>query len=314
MPNPILKYSGKPKRHSWARWLNIQTMRKNDNNLISVIGATGSGKTYAAMSIAEIMTEISGVDFGIGNIVFSFPELMRLINGGTLKRGSIIIFDEPQASIGSREFQSLSNKVFNLLVSTFRSRNFSLFFCMPSETLLDKQTRMLFKQRFQTLSINRNNNTCRLDARCIEYSTTTNKCYTKFMRIFFNQDGTRRREKIMYWDVPLPSKELIELYEEKKRQFTDNLNLNIQKAIEDFDKSGKSMTADYREPEPPKRKPLTETQERVMRAIANTNNYAEATEILGITAGAISHNKALSLKKGYSVEEFKEAVVEKVEI
>lgn len=306
MANPILKYSGKPKRHSWARWLNIQTMRKNDNNLISVIGATGSGKTYAAASIAEIMTEISGVEFGIDNIVFSFPELMRLINSGKLKRGSIIIFDEPQASIGSRDFQSLSNKVFNLLVSTFRSRNYSLFFCMPSENLLDKQTRMLFKQRFQTLSINRNNNTCRLDARCIEYSTTTNKCYTKFLRIFFKQDGTRRREKIVFWDVPLPSKELVDLYEEKKANFTDNLNMNIQKIINDFDKSGKSITAQYKEDEPPERKPLTETQEKTMKVLANCRGLKEASEVLGKAISTIHENKTLSLKKGYTLEEFRD--------
>ena len=304
MVNPILKYSGNAKRHSWARWLNIQTMRKNDNNLISVIGPTGSGKTYAAMSCAEIMTRVSRVEFGIDNIVFSFPELMKLINSGTLKRGSIIIFDEPQASIGSRDFQSLSNKVFNLLVSTFRSRNYSLFFCMPSENLLDKQTRMLFKQRFQTLSINRNNNTCRVDARCIEYSTTTNKCYTKFMRIFFKQDGMRRREKLVFWDVPLPSKELIILYEEKKKQFTDNLNMNIQKAINNFDKSGKSMTAEYKEEDT--RKPLTEKQKEVMKAIANLKDYKEVSKKLGISAGAISHQKTLSRKKGYFVDEFKD--------
>ena len=137
-----------------------RTMKKNQNNLISIVGKTGSGKTYTAISICEIMSNMDGVPFTIEHVVFSLRELMDLINSGKLKRGSKIVFDEPQVSISARDFQSEANKVFNYLISTFRHRNYTLFFCTPFETLLDKSTRKLFHARFETMSINQNTKTC----------------------------------------------------------------------------------------------------------------------------------------------------------
>lgn len=308
MANAIVVYRGKPKVNSWARWMVGRTMKQNKNNLISVIGQTGSGKTYTAISICEIMSKMDGVPFGIDNVVFSLRELMELINSGKLKRGSKIIFDEPQVSISAREFQSEANKVFNYLLSTFRHRNLTLFFCTPFETLLDKNSRRLFHARFETMSINRKNNTCRIKPRFIEYSDFKTDAYRKQLIIMCkDENGRNKSQKLFYWDVPKPSKELIEQYEKKKLEFTNNLNKNISERLKLFDESGKSLTAEQKE-EVVKRKPLTPTQERVMRVLANiqeSNKFERAREILKISLSAIHKNKTLAEKKGYLVEEFK---------
>jgi len=309
MANAIVVYRGKPKVNSWARWMVGRTMKQNKNNLISVIGQTGSGKTYTAISICEIMSKMDGVPFGIDNVVFSLRELMDLINSGKLKRGSKIIFDEPQVSISAREFQSEANKVFNYLLSTFRHRNLTLFFCTPFETLLDKNSRRLFHARFETMSINRNNNTCRIKPRFIEYSDFKTDAYRKQLIVMFkDENGRNKSQKLFYWDVPKPSKELIEQYEQKKLEFTNNLNKNISERLKLFDESGKSLTAEKVE-EIPERKLLTPTQEKVMRVFANikeSNKFERAKEILNISLSAIHKNKTLAEKKGYAVEEFKE--------
>lgn len=311
MANAIVVYRGKPKVNSWARWMVVRTMKQNKNNLISVIGQTGSGKTYTAISICEIMSKMDGVPFGIDNVVFSLRELMDLINSGKLKRGSKIIFDEPQVSISAREFQSEANKVFNYLLSTFRHRNLTLFFCTPFETLLDKNSRRLFHARFETMSINRNNNTCRIKPRFIEYSDFKTDAYRKQLIVMCkDENGRNKSQKLFYWDVPKPSKELIEQYEQKKLEFTNNLNKNISERLKLFDESGKSLTAEQKE-EIVKRKPLTPKQERVMRVFAgikDSNKFERASEILGISLSALHKNKTLAEKKGYVVEEFKENV------
>lgn len=305
MANAIVLYRGKSKKNSWARWLVGRTTKQNKNNLISLVGKTGSGKTYTAMSICEIMSKMDGVPFGIEHVVFSLRELMDLINSGNLKRGSKIVFDEPQVSISAREFQSTANKVFNFLLSTFRHRNLTLFFCTPFESLLDKNTRRLFHGRFETLSINRKNNTCRIKPRFLEYSDYKVEPYRKQLIILFeNEEGTRKSEKLFYWDVPKPSQKLIDQYEEKKLQFTNNLNKNISETLKKFDESGKSLTAEQVE-EKAKRKPLTERQEQVMRVLAN-KRYKATSEILHISLAAIHKNKVLAEKKGYSLQEFKE--------
>ena len=306
MVNAIVKYHGTLKGNSWARWMNARTSRQNKNNLIAFVGTTGSGKTWSAISVAEIISELNGVPFGIENIVFSLKDLMDLINGGTLKKGSTIIFDEPQVSISAKNFQSQANKVFNLLVSTFRHRNLSLFFCTPFESLLDKSTRKLFHARFETMSINRKNNTCRLKPRFIEYTDWKDEPYRKQLIVFFkDKEGQNKIEKLFYWDVPKPNEELIELYEQKKLDFTDKLNLNISESLRKFDESGKSMTAEVQK----NRKELTDKQKEAMVCIANIkkpSRYVEAGKILGVDPSTVNVRVKYAKKKGYTLEEFKE--------
>lgn len=310
MAVPIVKYSGEAKTNSWARWMVARTMRKNQNNLVSIIGKTGSGKTFSGMSICEIMSKLDGVPFSIEHIVFSLRELMDLINSGNLKRGSKIVCDEFQVSISARDFQSEANKVFNYLLSTFRHRNLTLFFCTPFESLLDKNTRKLFHARFETLSINKNNQTCRLKPRFLEYSDFKADAYRKQLIVFYKHNGVNKTSKVFYWDIPRPSKELEEQYEQKKLEFTNNLNKNISARLNKFDDSGKSMTAEQKqEGYKPDREPLTARQLEVMKVLANTTEgtrYKTASKILGIAGSTIHQNKRLAEKKGYTLEEFKE--------
>lgn len=305
---PIIIYRGEPKNNSWARWMVGRTMKKNQNNLIALVGKTGSGKTFSAIAICEMMSKMDGVPFTIEHIVFSLRELMELINSGKLKRGSKIVFDEPQVSISAREFQSEANKIFNYLLSTFRHRNLTLFFCTPFETLLDKNTRRLFHARFETMSINKNTQTCRLKPRYLEYSDFKTEPYRKQLIVVFkDKNGLNKSQKLFYWDVPRPSPELEAQYENKKLEFTNRLNKNITERLKKFDEGGNSLTSDKQVEDITARKPLTPTQDKVMKVLAN-NKYETASKILGISMSAIHKNKSLAEKKGYSLEEFKENV------
>ena len=79
MVTPLVVYKGEPQKNSWCRWMVGRTMRKNQNNLISLVGKTGSGKTLSAMSICEMMAEVDGVPFDVNHVVFSLTELMDLM-------------------------------------------------------------------------------------------------------------------------------------------------------------------------------------------------------------------------------------------
>lgn len=307
MACPIVIYKGEPKSHSWARWMSARTIKRNSNVLASFVGSTGSGKTWSALAVGEIVSRLNKVPFGITNVVFGLRELMELINSGTLKRGSVIIFDEPQASISAKDFQLVANKVFNLLVSTFRHRNYCLFFCTPFESLLDKSTRKLFHARFETLSIDRKNKVCRVKPRFLEHSET--KTYVKQLCVsFVDKSGLKRFEKMFYWDVPKPSKELIEQYESKKLAFTTQLNLNIMTKLDAFNNSGKSMTENNSQVIDT-RKFLTPLQKECMTQLANMeadvpNKNILISQKLGIGPSAVSGHLSSARKKGYRLEEF----------
>ncbi len=305
MANALVIYRDKKKTNSWARWMVGRVMRQNKNNLIGLVGPTGSGKTYTGISIAEIMSGMSGVHFGIEHIVFSLRELMDLINGGTLRKGSTIIFDEPQASISSRDFQADANKVFNLLLSTFRHRNLTLIFCTPFEKLLDKNTRKLFHARFDTMSINRNDNTCRIKPRFVEYSDFKEDPYRKQLIVQYrNKEGKMKSEKVFYWDVPKPDAEIIKLYEAKKLAFTDRINKNISTRLKKYDESGKSITAEEQKIDT--RKELTDNQKNILMSLAKHGNLKDVMKELNINSpSSISNAVKLARNKGYRVEDFK---------
>lgn len=228
----------KPEPNAWVRWFVNRTMVKNNNNLVSVVGKTGSGKTWSAISICELMSKQDGVPFTIDHIVFSLTELMELINSGKLIRGSKIVFDEPQCSISARDFQSEANKGFNYLLTTFRHRNLSLFFCTPFESLLDKSTRKLFHVKIETHKIDLKNKTCIVNARYLEYTDYKTEPYRK--RLVVNT--MKGSQKVTSWSVPKPSMNLIEQYEKKKLEFTTNLNKNLTTRLQNYEEKGKGVT------------------------------------------------------------------------
>lgn len=201
-----------------------------DNGILS----HNSGKTYAGMSICEMLAKDNGTEFTADNVVFTLKALMQLINSGKLKKGSCIIFDEPQVSISSKEWMSATNKIFNFLLTTFRSRNFSLVFCSPYEDLLDKTARKLFHAKFMMQSIDRNSGLASLKPLITEYNSGLSKFYAKFLRVVYKPEGRTRfkQVKLKLWKVPKPSKELIDAYEIKKLEFTSKLNQEIQQQLE----------------------------------------------------------------------------------
>jgi len=196
-----------------------------------------SGKTWTTMSICESIAKENKTDFNVDNIVFTLKELMALINSDNLKKGSCIIFDEPQVSISNREFMSEANKVFNYLLTTFRHRNLNLFFCTPYEDLLDKASRKLFHAKFEIVSINYKRQTVRVKPKTTEYNSYMQKFYEKYLRVCYKPEYSTKyvTKKLMYWDVEKPSKDLINDYEEKKLAFTTNLNRRIQNRLEKYD-------------------------------------------------------------------------------
>jgi ABC-type oligopeptide transport system ATPase subunit len=296
------------KKNSWVKYL-LHRIRNNQNNLVAVVGKTGSGKTYSALSVCELISQENGVSFTIDNVVFGLKELMQLINSGKLKKGSSVVFDEPQVSIGAREFQSEANRVFNFLLTTFRHRNLNLFFCTPFEDLLDKTARKLFHAKFLTMSIDRNNNTCRIKPVQTEYNSHVEKFYEKYLIVLSKKEGKNRmtKQKLKFWDVPKPSNKLINDYEAKKLLFTDALNQNIQHRLECYDQKQEEKYA-VREDKPHDatlRKPLTPKQARALELMQEYGKRKKVAELMGIDVTSVYEHLKLAGKKGYNQENFR---------
>lgn len=287
------------RKNSWVRYL-LYRIEQNKNNLIVVTGATGSGKTYSAMAICEEMSRQNGIPFTIDHIVFTLIDLMKLIiDEDKTKKGTCIIFDEPQTSIGAREFQSEANKVFNSLVTTFRHRNLTLLFCTPFEDLLDKTTRKLFHAKFTTMSINKDTQTVKLKPVTMEYNAQQSKFYEKYLRVQYKEPNKVRLTiaKLKTWDIPKPSENLIKLYEAKKFAFTSRLNQDIVARLETYNKKQDELINKGR-------KELTDKQKTVVELMVKYKDVNEVAKITGLSPRMIYTHLEYAKKKGYTPKNY----------
>jgi DNA-binding CsgD family transcriptional regulator len=278
---------------SWIKYIH-QRISKNKNFLGIVVGKTGSGKTFSALSMAEQLDP----EFNINRVCFKATELMKLINSGSLKSGSVVLWDEAGIDLSNRSWQSAINKVMNYLLQTFRHRNFILLFTSPDLGFIDASTRRLFHTLFQTTKINIANKTCALKPKLMDYNPTYNKIYTPYLKVRKNGHYV----KIKVWNVKMPSKKLVEEYEKKKNEYTDKLNREIEKtliSLEEKDNDNDSIKSNKKE--------LTDKQKQILELIQK-NRIDDTAKIIGIGSSSVREQMKRIIKKGYKLTSIKDDV------
>ena len=215
---PIDENLNKEISYSMIRYIK-KRIKNNKNFLCTITGPTGSGKSWTALSIGELLDE----EFNCDRVIFKARELMKLINEGNLKPGSVIVWDEAGIDLSNRNWQSVTNKMLNALLQTFRHKNFILFFTVPYNDFIDSSSKKLFHADFETQRINKTESVVVLKPKLLQYNSNMGKWYRKYLKV--NQNN--KMVKIRRWKVPKPSKKLIDAYEERKNIFTKNLNAGI---------------------------------------------------------------------------------------
>lgn len=217
--NAILKYIG-------SRVLN-----NNKNFLCAITGQTGAGKSWAGLAISEIYSKMYGINFDVEiHTIHTLKQLLLLIKNKDLEKkieiGTPLLFEEPQATDGNaRNWQSESNKMLSVLLSTFRNQRLVVFFTTPFITMIDKQSRMLFHAEFKIVSFNKQTKMTKIMPRFIEYNGDMEKFYKKKLIVHFAREGKRTfgREKVSLWEVPMASEDLTKQYEAIKTRFSVDL-------------------------------------------------------------------------------------------
>lgn len=271
---------------AWVKYVKKRIYRENKNFIANIEGQTGSGKTYAMLRFAELLDK----NFTVDNVVFTGKELMELVNSGKLKKGSVILFDESQIDLSSRNWMSIMNKMLNYLITTFRHKNFVLLFTSPYSDFIDSQTRRLFHARFRTVGIDFKKKTCRLKCHLLQYNSDMKKTYTH--RLAERQkdlsSGQNQMVQIDFWKIDLPSAQLIEEYEVKKTIFTNRLNIEIMETLE----------AKFN-----KKKPLSELQEKIKELWEKgMTNQTEIAEKLNTFPQTINKNIGYMRNKGFNLD------------
>lgn len=217
--------------HSVIKHIAHRVLKNNKNFLCAVTGQTGSGKSWASGSIAEIYSKRYGIHYDPEkHTFFSLKELLELINNkkeNDIKTGSILVFDESQIDVNARAWQSEANRIMSSLISTFRNQRLVVLFPTPYLEFLDRQTRILFHAKFEMLGYDKTTNTSKIKPLFLtDFNPRRDEFYRKRLLVRFRERGKDVMSKyhIREWEIPKPSKEWIEIYENKKQRFTDELN------------------------------------------------------------------------------------------
>ncbi len=279
----------KEKKPILVQWLYNRVMIQNLNALLCFTGNPGSGKSYSAIRLAELVAEKNGVEFSDIHICFTPKEFIRLVNSGKLKKGSIIILDEAGVAINSRKWQSAINLMMNYIVQTFRHRNYVVIMCVPYFDFIDSAIRKMFHMLFEMIRIDFKKCVSWSRPKIIQINQRNGKSYFKWLRYKFS--GLQPMALDMA-GFRLPSKELLIKYEAKKREYTTNLNKGLEQDLN---------SGENNEP-----KELTVLQKKILKLRNDYGlNEEEIGRVIDITQPTVcSHLKACK-NKGFIVNRSK---------
>lgn len=234
--SPRVVYSDphEDRKNSIIRYIKNRVLRNNKNFLCALTGMTGSGKSWSGCSLCEIYSAATGIPFDPEqHIIFSLKQLLELITSKEIDKkirfGTALLFDEPQIEANAREWQSEANNILNQLISTFRNQRLVVFFATPYLEFIDKQSRILFHGDFNVQGFDKNTKLTTLAPRFLEFNKRRQDFYRKRLIITYAVEGKEVYDtvKLNKWEIPAPSEKVIEIYERKKKEFTDDLNAKL---------------------------------------------------------------------------------------
>lgn len=201
-----------------------ERISKNKNFLCVFVGSTGSGKSYGSLRLAELLDP----KFDENRICFNVEQFLNLLEQGNLYAGAVIIVEETQVMSNARNWQSQTNKILNIIFSTFRCLNYIVIFNTPDLGFVDKQQRKLLHSVIETTKIDFSRNLLYVKPKFIQNNPITGKIYTKYLRVHHN--GSLKTIKLIGFSKP--SKNLLKIYEKAKTEFVNKQIKEQMKKLE----------------------------------------------------------------------------------
>lgn len=260
----------------------------NKKNFICLLyGATGSGKSWTALSIAHQLNP----DFNPNRIIFGLKGLMELINSeDKFPEGTCFVWDEFQIGASNRDWQSLANKLLNQLLSTFRHKRYILLITCPYADFLDSHARKLLHAEFEITGIDYAQGKTKVKPMLLQYNSRMRKWYYKYLRVATGRGAS----PVKLWKVGKAPQWLLEEYEIKKTSFTAKLNQSIEDQLDKLEE--KAM---------PKTKQMTAKQKQVVELMSQYDNAERVATMLGVSLNSIYFHLSQARKKGFTPKNYK---------
>src|SRR3989344_5296525 len=242
---PDIEGTEKKQEPILIRYIKDRIEKRNKNFVMLFVGAIGSGKSYSALRLAEMLDS----SFDINRVCFKAKDFMNTINTlversekGEVIKGYVVMWDEFGVEHNAREFMTISNRVINYFFQTSRHLNLIVIMTVPLLSFIDSSTRKLSHGVAEMQGINSRDKTATVKVKMLQTNVMTGKEYPKYLR-YRKKSKTFVSKRLNFH---LPSPEIRGAYEVKKKAFTTQLNKDIMnkllKSEEKDNKSNKSMT------------------------------------------------------------------------
>ena len=253
-PTVIYRIPGEPRENSVLRYIGNRILSENKNFLCAMTGGTGQGKSWCAISMAEMYSKMFDIPFDAEiHILHSLKQILQLITQPELERkvriGSILVIEELQVEANARGWQSEHNQSLNRIVSTFRDKRLCVLFTTPVMSFIDKQSRLLFHGEFKVKGFDKNTKITTVMPRFLEPKNSPDEFYRKRLIVKYAVEEKEKLQRMLLsnWHVPKASDNILALYEAKKKKFNDDLNKSELKRLELHEQqvTGQNKSVDF---------------------------------------------------------------------
>lgn len=188
----------------------------NKNWLCLIVGETGSGKSYSAMSLADMIDP----NFTIENVI---PNPLDFANGvieHKFKKGSVVVLDEIGVSMNSRRSSSDFNVALSNIFQTFRRWNIGVIYTVPSGMMVDKNVRRLIHHYIVINGVIPDTQLCSAKIYKVNYNALLDRTFLELPRLEHTNGIPSIVNEIF---IPAPREELQKKYEELDREYKQSV-------------------------------------------------------------------------------------------
>lgn len=198
----------------------LKRIRNNQNTIGAICGETGSGKSWTALRIGEMISP----NFGIDSVAFSTREFLESFESHS--RGEVVVFDEGQ-EFGARRAMSKRNVEMSDILTMLRFTQVNVLFTTPNVRQIDISLRRLMHLYLDVRPVDRVDgpkgirNKSLANVYLIRHRRDPGESGDDLRRMHPNipiyRNGAARTLKIDSAQFDAPSPDLVAAYEAKKR-------------------------------------------------------------------------------------------------
>ncbi|VUT26979.1 MAG: hypothetical protein MASP_01806 [Candidatus Methanolliviera sp. GoM_asphalt] len=181
------------------------------NGVLSFAGETGSGKSYAALTLGYLSDD----QFDAESVVFSLEEFKTQISEGK----KAILLDDLEVFAGSRESMTRKNKSIAKIFQSVRFKRHLLLITTPSLGYLDVILRELLHVEAYTAGLNLKSKMNILRVFFRQQDPRTGRIYRHSPIIWNDEEKIWKKQSV--WHIRKPPDALIRAYEKRKEEIFD---------------------------------------------------------------------------------------------